>query len=304
VQHLTGLSADLVDETRSRGVPTLVTLNDYWLLCQRGQLLDLDLARCGGPHAHGCARCLHTSPDEAARRTRGKAQVFESATHFLAPSATLRDLFVSHGLPAAKVSLMRQGVDHSLHSEGKSRSDQRLRIGFLGSLMVSKAPHVLLEAFATLPQGAATLDVFGSLAAYHGDDSYRRRLAPLLGAPGVRWSGGLEHARVSAALAALDVIAVTSVWLENAPFVVEEAFASGVPVVASDIGGLAERVEHEKSGLLFPPGDVSALAWTLRRLLDEPELLPRLRAGLPRVLGIEDDAEQTRELYRKLRAGP
>jgi glycosyltransferase involved in cell wall biosynthesis len=230
------------------------------------------------------------------------ARIFETATHFLAPSATLRERFLAHGLPASKVTALRQGVDHAPLRAATRQPSDRLRIGFLGGLMVSKAPHLLLEAFRRLPPGAASLDVFGGFAPYHGDDSYRRRLEPLLKTPGVRWNGPLAHDQLGPALAALDVIAVTSVWLENAPFVIEEAFVSGAPVVASDLGGMAERVEHEKSGLLFPPGDVTALERALRRFLDEPGLLSRLRAGLPRALTIEEDAEQTRAVYLRIGA--
>jgi glycosyltransferase involved in cell wall biosynthesis len=300
VHHLTGLSADLAEETRARGIPTLVTLNDYWLLCQRGQLLDLDYARCAGPNPAGCARCLHTSRKEAVRRTEGVARIFETATHFLAPSETLLERFLGHGLPADRVTLSRQGIDHGPF-EGLERSAaDRLRLGFVGSLMVSKAPDVLLEAFAGLPEGIASLVLHGASLPYHGDDRYRRRLEPLLRAPGVRWSGAIPHEAVPAALAAVDVVVVPSIWIENAPFVVKEAFVAGAPVVASDLGGMAELVEHETSGLLFPAGDGAALRQALLRLVQEPGLLARLRAGLPEVATIEADAGRTHELYARL----
>ena len=58
IQHLTCLSADLPGEIAARGIPVALTLNDYWLACHRGQLFDLDGARCAGPFEGGCARCI------------------------------------------------------------------------------------------------------------------------------------------------------------------------------------------------------------------------------------------------------
>jgi glycosyltransferase involved in cell wall biosynthesis len=87
--------------------------------------------------------------------------------------------------------------------------------------------------------------------------------------------------------------------------VIREALQHGVPVVASDLGGMAEMVEHETSGLLFPPGDARALQRALRRLIDEPGLLDRLRAGIAPVRSLEEDAAWTRGEYARLagRAG-
>ena len=299
VHHLTGLTADLAEETRARGIPTVVTLNDYWLLCQRGQLLDLDYACCAGPNPAGCARCLHTSRKEAVRRTEGVARIFETATHFLAPSETLLERFMAHGLRSDQVTLSRQGIDHRPFRGLERSLGERLRLGYVGSLMVSKAPDVLLEAFAGLPPGKASLVLHGAYVPYHGDDRYRRRLDPLLAKPGVTWSGPIPHEAVPAALAALDVVVVPSIWIENAPFIIKEAFLAGDPVVASDLGGMAELVDHERSGLLFPPGDVAGLRGALLRLVQEPELVARLRAGLPRVQTIEEDADRTRDLYAR-----
>jgi hypothetical protein len=163
--------------------------------------------------------------------------------------------------------------------------------------MLSKAPHVLLEAFAGLPPGAATLDVHGAHAAYHGDDSYRSRLAPLLDQQGVRVHGPIPHDRVPVALASLDVLVVPSIWPEVSPLVIDEAFLAGIPVVASRIGGIPERVAHEVNGLLCEPGSVPSLRSALRRLIDEPALLTALRCGIPSVRAIEDDAAWTRQLY-------
>src|SRR5438132_740018 len=77
----------------------------------------------------------------------------------------------------------------------------RLRLGFLGSLMVSKGPDVLLEAIWHLPVGSVSVDFFGVYFAYHGDDSYRLRLEPLLRQHGVQIRGPIAHDRVAHALA-------------------------------------------------------------------------------------------------------
>jgi GT2 family glycosyltransferase len=90
------------------------------------------------------------------------------------------------------------------------------------------------------------------------------------------------------------------VWIENSPFVIKEAFAAGLPTVASNLGGMAELVQDGRSGLLFTPGDAADLRRVLRRLLDEPSLLPALRSGLPHVKTIDEDAAWTQEVYEEV----
>ena len=350
LHHLTHLSTDLVEALASRGVPIAFTLHDYWLLCQRGQLLDLELARCAGPSPGGCARCLGLAArggtllpaarrvlqraeerlpaglagplSRAARSTagalgalpvgaaRGAEEIESRLAHvralqervalFLAPSRTLRDRFLAFGIPEHRIALHAYGHAHAPFRAGRRAASERLRIGFIGSLMASKAPHLLLEAFAGLPPGAATLRLHGPYSAYHGDDGYRRVLEPLLAHPDVRWEGPVAHAAIPRVLCELDVVVVPSVWIENAPLTISEAFLAGVPVVCSDQGGMAEMVEDGSSGLHFRTGDAADLRRKLQRLLEEPGLLERLRGGIPPVRTIEDDVRALRAHFARL----
>jgi GT2 family glycosyltransferase/glycosyltransferase involved in cell wall biosynthesis len=345
IHHLTGLGTDVVTELRRRHIPIVFTLNDYWLICHRGQLLDREGRRCDAPTPGGCARCVGGPPSPPGRglgpaaagavrwgaarlrafaaaavgrgagivedledpavaaralvaRTRHMQDLTGHVTHFLAPSRTLYERFVRFGIDGSRMTLQEQGIDQSGFRGLARAPGDRLRLGFLGSLMVSKAPHLLLEAHAGLPAGSASVHLYGACVPYHGDDAYRARLEPLLRRPGVHHAGPVPHDRVPQALASLDALVVPSVWIENAPFVIREAFAAGVPVVASNLGGMAELVRQDESGLLFAPGDVAALRRTLRRLIEEPDLLPRLRRGIPPVKTIEADAAWTHALYR------
>jgi GT2 family glycosyltransferase/glycosyltransferase involved in cell wall biosynthesis len=348
VQHLTCLSTDLVAEVAERGIPVVLTLNDYWLLCQRGQLLDLDLARCAGPTPAGCVRCLApaaATPAAALRLApraralerrlpafatrgaraaaswlgrgladpaRGELRIEERLRHireicaavslFLAPSRTMRDAFLAFGVSPERIALQDQGIAAAPRGDDPPRAAGPLRLGFFGGLLPSKAPHLLFEAVAALPAGLATVHVYGDHAAYHGDDTYRSRLEPLLRLPGVVHHGTVAHERVAAALAALDAVVVPSIWLENAPFVIKEAFHARRPVVTADLGGMRELVTDGKDGLLFPPGDAAALGQTILRLAREPGLIARLRAGIAEVTSIAADAAWTRERYADLLA--
>lgn len=351
IQHLTCLSTGIVDELAARGIPSVLTLNDYWMICHRGQLLDVDLCRCPGPQV-GCGRCilphagggdgfyrvagavrwlegrlpgrlarplrlgaertagglarLDVADREGERRRMHMLRIAGAVDHIQCPSRTLRDRFVAFGIPPERLTLVEQGIDHgplsSLADRAPRPPGRPLRIGFLGSMIESKAPHVLLEAFAGLPEGAATLEIYGGLGSYHGDDGYRARVAPLLDRPGVRHHGPVPRERVAEAFAGVDVLAVPSVWLENAPFVIREAFVAGVPVVASGHGGMAEMVRDGVDGLLFEPGDPASLRDALTRVVEEPGLLERLRAGRPAVPTIEQDAARHDGLSRELAA--
>ena len=342
VQHLTCLSTGLLRDLSARRIPVVMTLNDYWLICQRGQLLDLDGQRCDGPYDAGCSRCLPPgvlaspttyragrlarslpvpgaaglvslaskalevtiSADALRAATRVRLEhMRDAAQHvdvFLAPSETMRSRFERFGIPAERLRRCDQGIDLELFRGIVRGPSTVLRAGFAGALIPSKAPHLLLRAAAELPAGSIAVDLIGPPAVYHGDGSYRDVLEPLLGKSFVRHLGPVPHERMASAMARLDVLVVPSVWIENAPFIIREAFAAGVPVIASDLGGMREMVRHDRDGLLFAPGDDRALAAQLRRLQDEPGLLERLRQGIRPPMSIQEDAGTLRRLYGEL----
>jgi GT2 family glycosyltransferase/glycosyltransferase involved in cell wall biosynthesis len=316
VHHLTCLSTEIPSLLASRGVPVLFTLHDYWLMCHRGQLLDTGLRRCEGPGSSGCGSCVNAVRSRVPsllgpaaglmdrhferQRARHMRSVCGHVTWFLAPSRAMRDRFIAFGIAPGRIELSPYGFDMGALERASTGSSAQLRIGFLGTLMVSKGPHVLLEAVQQLPAGSAVVDLFGAQMDYHGDTSYRTVLDPLLRVRGVRVHGHRPHHEVRDALASLDVLVVPSIWEENSPLVIREAFLMGVPVVASRIGGIPEIVDEGRNGLLFEAGDAAALRQALSRLIEEPGLLDRLRAGAAAtpVRSIEDDVNGVRRRVR------
>jgi GT2 family glycosyltransferase/glycosyltransferase involved in cell wall biosynthesis len=377
IHHLTCLSTTIVRALNERGIPSVMTLHDYWLICHRGQLLDVDYQLCDGPEPDGCHNCLgpaagagrvtltvaaaaravvrrpfpafvpigsegatatlaearkarrrqgrrsesgrlalrlaqrvaplasdpRIADDQARRRLEHMRDVCADITHFVAPSRCMADRFVRFGVKPERITVAPYGFDRAPFGGIVRTASDRLRLGFLGSVMASKAPHILLEAVGRLPRGSASVDLFGGYLAYHGDDGYRERIDRLAVQSGARVHGAIPHDRVAQALASIDVLVVPSIWPENSPLVIAEAFMAGVPVVASRIGGIPEIVADGRNGLLFRPGDAADLARALDRLRREPGLLDRLREGAAttRVRSIDDDVEQTRALHAAAR---
>jgi GT2 family glycosyltransferase/glycosyltransferase involved in cell wall biosynthesis len=346
VQHLTCLSTGIPRQAARRGIPVVLTLNDYWLICHRGQLVDLDGRRCAGPFEGGCARCLPpgvlagpaafragrllrsvslpgataavnlaaravgalTPSDRTRAATVARLRHMQSAVRdvdlFLAPSATIAGAFVPFGIPADRLARCNQGIVLAPFQGGQRSPSGPLRVGFAGGFLPTKGPHVLLDAIAQMPPGSVVVDLLGSSGAYHGQGGFGESLATRLGCPSIRRLGPVPHERMPAVFQDLDVLVVPSTWIENAPFIIREAFAAGVPVVASDLGGMAEMVRDGIDGLLFPAGDPRALAAALRRLVDDRTLLEALRAGIVRPMSIEEDAASLRAVYGQLTAKP
>jgi glycosyltransferase involved in cell wall biosynthesis len=105
---------------------------------------------------------------------------------------------------------------------------------------------------------------------------------------------------VAEAYRQMDVLVVPSLWIENSPLVIHEAFLAGVPVVGARIGGIEDLVTHDVTGLLYDPASTRALADALNRLIDDPQLLMRLSQNVrqsARVKSIADEALEWERVY-------
>jgi 2-deoxystreptamine N-acetyl-D-glucosaminyltransferase/2-deoxystreptamine glucosyltransferase len=181
------------------------------------------------------------------------------------------------GVRAERITTIPSGFDPALFAG--SRDDVfpalgRPRIGYVGRLAPQKRADLLVRAFDRMTVPAELVVV--------GDgpdrDLVRRLAAESPTADRITLAGFVHHPAVPAVLASLDVLVLPSAY-EEMGSVLTEAMASGLPVVASDVGGIPEVVRHEETGLLVPPGHVEALAAALDRLAAEPGLRARLADG-------------------------
>ncbi|MBI5433716.1 MAG: glycosyltransferase [Planctomycetes bacterium] len=328
---LWGLSARLPTIARARGVPNVVTLTDFGLLCHRGQMFDWRSRDCGGPHAPAvCARCIRepSSYDDhgprlfakraavrgaallgglgrvvtakhVAERMRGIAEAARSVDRFIAPTRALAEVFVRGGFDRASIEHLVYSFDETpfLAARAEPEGDV-VRIGFLGQYAPNKGPHVLLDAVRImahrLPESVEPwrVELYGDSAGERYRDYGAQAFADHEARVVVH--GAIEHVEVPELFRKLSAVVVPSLWMENAPFAALQARAAGVPIVASDVGGLAEVVEAPRFGDVFPPGDALALADRLREVV----LRKRRRIaepGLP--LGFAAHVERIEAVY-------
>jgi glycosyltransferase involved in cell wall biosynthesis len=244
----------------------------------------------------------------------------EASDAIVALSEWQADMLRLNGVPAEKIAVCRQGVE----STGKSRepvaraADAPLRVGYVGRYDPAKGVHVLVDAALRLLMGPASLLGLGARHPVTSTTALRPaslelHLWGVARTPEARaYRDAIQrqcegvpsitlHAEASSdsIYSQIDVLVVPSLAFETGPLVVLEAHAAGVPVVGSNLGGIAERVVHGVNGLLVPPDDAVALASALRSLIIDRAQLGRLTPRGP-VRTMRDVAVETLDRYHQV----
>lgn len=309
VQHTYLLGHELLREVHRTlpGVPIVHTLHELLPICHnRGQMVRTwGTELCDRASPQRCHECFPgAAPERFFLREHFIRAQLDLVDRFVCPSGFLAERFAEWGLPRERLLVEDYGRSEDA-APAAPRADPPVRVGFFGQLSAFKGVDVLLEAALALQRAGspARFTIHGSHLDLQAPE-FRARFAELLDAtaPTVRMHGAYGPGDLDALMGDVDWVVVPSIWWENSPLVIQEAFQRGRPVICSDIGGMAEKVGDGVSGLHFRAGDATALAATIERAVSEPGLWDRLHAGVPRVHRMEDHVAWLTALYDEVRA--
>lgn len=333
------LSASVIGAAQKKSVPVFLMTTDFWFLCPRLTLLKPDGSLCRPPeNAVECAVCLCSDKRRyriISSLTRGISkrllakmwtvpllskvmgkkemlevlekrriylrEIFQKVDLAVSESRFLRSLLLSQSFKALRFLQIRQGIKMPVNDYSKNKKPfDSLRLGYIGQIAPHKGVDVLLRAFKrhSKRHPRSVLKIYGDLSRV---PNYVQRLKRLVGErKAVEFCGSFANERVYEILKDIDVLVVPSLWYENCPNVILEAFASGTPVIASNLGGMTELVENGVNGFLFRRGDDKDLCRQLRKLIEEQELLISLGRGLRSGKTEDQEMEEIVELSRQL----
>jgi glycosyltransferase involved in cell wall biosynthesis len=209
--------------------------------------------------AHGCYRGSRLQTGVLASMVvvhRGLGTWRNKVTRYIALNEFCRQKFIAGGLPADRIVVKPNFVDAGpAPAEGPRRG-----VLFVGRLSQEKGVAVLADAMRRL-NGQVPLAVVGS----------GPQAGLLTGLPGVTMHGSLPGDQVMGLMRQAQMLVMPSIWYENFPRTLVEAFGCGLPVVASRLGAMAHLVKDGHDGLLFEAGSGEALAAALQSLADDPQ---------------------------------
>lgn len=338
--HLCYLSTAVITAACRLNIPTVFTATDFWLICPDSQLLRWNSTLCDGPNnIADCLRCythlskrawkyrglMKSLPDKVLKRlvkasvqlgsksiwqfrvlkaanfrAEWNRKIFNSVGVFIAPSKFLESMFLQNGLTNPNRVHIPFGVRTPLlQSSCQKTHCPDLRFGFIGTVSKHKGLHILIEAFKGLEKSEPVkLKVYGNL---EFDPPYGRKIRrQAADDPRIEFAGTFPHEKMSEVLRDIDVLIVPSTWYENTPLVIYAALAMETPVICTNLGGMAEVVEHGKNGLTFEVGNVQALRARMENLLKDRQWLARLRPDRSKIHTIQDNVNHLEKVYEAL----
>ncbi len=290
------ISPSLYWAANAAGVPVVQTLHNFRLMCPQamllrdGQVCESCVGRLPLPGiVHACyqgrrAQTAVLSGMLVLHRALGTWA--HKVQRYIALNDFCRDKFIAGGLPAERMAVKPNFVDLPAPPEGP-----RQGLLFVGRLSPEKGVAVLVQAAAELAPGALRVAGTGPEAA---------RIA---GQPAITALGTLDGPQVAAEMAQAVALVIPSLWYENFPRTLVEAYACGLPVLASRLGALAELVEDGVTGLLVAPGDAADWLAKMQWALAHPERMAVMgraaRARYERDYAPEVNHGQLMDIYRE-----
>lgn len=295
--------ASFAGAARDMSLPYIVTLTDFWMLCPKILLTTSEGTLCSGPEGgESCAGlCPEIQQAFIKDRLAHAREILTGAQAVVSPSNFLAGIFKKE-MPDVDLRIIPHGMEfrHLKSNLKRYGSNETLTIGYCGVLAPHKGVHLLLKAFLELNPKNCQLKLYGSC--FHEQDYLRYLKKMAWGDQRIQFCEPYSEQQVGDVLSDLDLLVIPSTCYENYPLVLHEALACNVPVIASNIGGMAERIEDSVNGFTFQVGDDKDLAARLKKVIDSPEILNELKQGIAKCVPprIEEEAYMYARLYRRV----
>lgn len=286
------------------GIPYLLTLTDFWVICPNCRLVNEQRQICHGPRGGEVCKggCPTFRQKHIKQRFEQMDRLLERAAQVVTPSSFLAKKveaeFSSLGLKVIPYGIDTQGLQPNTRLYPTA---EPLRFLFAGALLETKGIGFLLDAIHSLPGRNARLEIYGT-----GPMSANVEQAAQAD-PRITYHGLYQMDQLSALLNRVDVVVVPSIWHENMPLIMQEAQACGVPTLVSDVGGMTECVTDGVNGFTFRVGDVADLQQKMQMIIDHPEILNGIKEnmrnpkpGQYRVTALEEEAGLYLALYEQI----
>jgi glycosyltransferase involved in cell wall biosynthesis len=270
-------------------IVSVLTLHELLSICHHhGQMITKPAhILCTKSAPVACVSCFpEHSRQEFAIRRQTFLDSYRGLDGFVSPSEFLVDRYAAWGLDRDRCVVIENGLlNHDAIEE--PRGERPYVFGFFGQINPFKGVDVVLraaEAIAKMPELAsrARIRIHGNVVGQSA--AFVDRLLKLVDTiPFLSYLGPYSNTDVIKLMSACDYVLVPSLWWENSPVVIQEAYAAKRPVICTGIGGMAEKVKNGVSGLHFRLNDHMDLVAAIQRASDD-ETFARLQRGLPDVI--------------------
>lgn len=324
--HYFQLGVELISEVRNfdPSIKIVVTLHEYMAICNNeGQMVKpvteassvIHPVLCHESSPSSCSRCFsNKTPQDFFLRKQFIQSHFDVVDQFVAPSEFLASRYVEWGIEKDRIcvieNLLESDIDNEeavasqvepVNSEGNG---DRLNLAFFGQINRFKGIDVLLKAIQHLPRSEINkinLTINGS-GLEHQTESFQKKFNSavdrLTGTVSMR--GRYSSAELPSLMASTDWIIIPSIWWENSPVVILEAKKYGVPVICSDIGGMAEKIVHGETGRHFAARREESLAEQILWVLNNREKQATYAKNIANAYPGRKSYHQHVELYESL----
>lgn len=283
-------------------IPIIITLTDFFLICPKVILSPTKDSLCSGPEK-GLA-CERFCGEIDTKYIRGRLiegrNILESANILVSPSKFLAKTFLNE-MNDLQIQINNHGIRYGNVMPNQKVYSQKSSIvfGFTGYIQYHKGVHILIKAFTGIKNKDTRLYIYGP-----GEETLLKQLKEIAhGDDRIIFKGPFLPEQLSEIFQEIDVLVTPSIWYENYPMVLHEALASNVPVIASDLGGMSEKIKDGFNGLTFIPGNEEDLKEKMNLVLDHRELLNLYKENIKNnmiIPNVEQESYWYQRVYRSL----
>jgi glycosyltransferase involved in cell wall biosynthesis len=281
-------------------IPYVITLTDFWLMCPKYILFNSINQLCEGPeNGQNCKKYCPEFSSIEERLEMCRYILFNAkkvyslslfvATMFKKEYADLNIKIINHGISYDKIKI----------SKNNYSKDNQIIFCYAGTLAPHKGVHIILDAFKKINSNKIQLKIYGS----GHNESYVNQLKKIAkNDRRIQFCGVFSENEVGEIFSKVDLVIVPSLWYENYPLVLHEALACNVPVIASNVGGMAEKISDGKNGFTFEIGNSNSLKKIIEMIINNPDLLNQLKNNLKNFIlpTVEQEAYAYEREYKSL----
>lgn len=274
--NIIGLSLGIIDIAKNIGIKTIVTLHDHWGYCYKNTILKSNGKLCDDfSKCYECKKYIMDNGNKIPIKARSDYFKFilDKVDVFISPSKYLADSYIKAGIPKEKMNVIWNGIDINRYINIEKKVSSKLRFTFVGHFGKHKGVITMLEALTYIKDiDKIQINLVGDGEEKNSYINFAKKNNIL---KNIKFWGKVPNSEINKVYEETDVYFIASIWPENQPVSITEAFICKIPVIASKLGGNIELIEDKKEGIFFEPGNAKDLAKKLEYFIENPELISK-----------------------------